>query len=323
MCLAQDRDTNYIEPYTKMVTGRAFFSQKYTIFGMEGKPGFREIQYRPNTNLSFGLGATYRSLTLNLGYGFSFLNPETDRGKTKYIDLQTHIYGMKWRYDLFGQFYKGYYIFPKGFGSGNDNEFYKRPDLNVREIGISAFHIYNNKRFSYRAAFLQSEWQRKSAGSFLLGGGIVYGNVKADSAFVPSREQANYEQKDIKALRYLELGPGLGYAYTFVWKENWFVTASANLNFDLGFVEETTNTETVSSRHISPNFLFRTGFGYNSADWNINFSWVTNRTSVSGQFPKGSYNINTGNIRLTVAKRFIPGKELRKILNHIDRVLDR
>jgi hypothetical protein len=320
---AQERDSAFIDPYTGMVTARAFLSQKYTIFGLQGSQGFRAIQYRPNTDLSIGVGATYRALTLNFGYGFSFLNPDSDKGETRYIDLQTHIYGVKWRFDLFGQLYRGYYMYPRGFASADLDEFYKRPDLRVFEAGGSAFHIYNNKRFSYRAAFLQSEWQKKSAGSFLLGGGATIGNVRADSAFVPASLAASYLQRDIKELRYIELGPGLGYAYTYVWRENWFVTACATLSLDFGFLKEVTAASSKSSLVLSPNFLFRFGLGYNGGDWNANFSWVSNRTALTGQYPKGGYNVNTGNYRFTVAKRFVPGAGLKKLLKPVDDLLDR
>ncbi|MBC7849357.1 MAG: DUF4421 domain-containing protein [Chitinophagaceae bacterium] len=317
---SQERDTTYIEPYTKLITGRVFLSEKYTIFGLEGP---KQIQYRPNTRLSLGLGATYRALTLSIGYGFAFLNKDGGRGKTKYLDLQTHLYGAKWRYDLFGQFYKGYYIYPKGFAAAVPGTYYIRPDLQVNEIGVSAFHIYNNKRFSYRAAFLQSEWQKKSAGSFLLGGSFVYGSTKADSAFIPARESANYQQKDIRRLRYFELGPGAGYVYTFVWKQHWYITASATVSLDLGFVKETAVSDVKHSINLSPNFMFRSGIGYNSSTWNYNFAWVSNRTSVDGQFNNGGYNINTGNYRFTIAKRFTPGKKLRKMLSVVDNILDK
>lgn len=317
-----ERDTLYIEPYNKMLTTRSFLSQKYTIFGLQGQPGFRDIQYRPNTRIAIGVGATYRAITLNFGYGLNLLNQEKTKGKTRYIDLQSHLYGAKWKIDLFGQFYRGYYMFPRGYAAAASNGFYLRPDLKVQELGVSAFHIYNNKRFSYRASFLQSEWQRKSAGSFLLGGSIIYGYLRADSSFVPSVLDANYSQKDVRRLKYIEMGPGAGYAYTYVWKEHWFATASVTLSIDLGVVTETFADQNRVNNGISPNFLVRAGAGYNSSNWNVNFSWFTSRTGIKGQYSDGGYNVNTGNYRFTVATRLQPGPRVQRVLRLIDRVLD-
>ena len=320
---AQVRDTNYIEPYHKMLTSRAYISRKYTIFSVQGTNGSKEIQYRPNTKTNLGVGATYRAFNISIGYGFDFINEKAEKGTTKYIDLQTRLYGVKWGVDLFGQFYKGYHIFPKGFGINDKDLFYIRPDLRVREIGVSAFHIYNNKKFSYRAAFLQSELQKKSAGSFLLGGSIVFGNINADSAFVPSLLANEYPQKDVHLLRYVEMGPGAGYSYTFVYKEHWYLSATSTLSLNFGLVQETSPTATFHSNHIAPNIILRIGTGYNSDTWNFNFAWVSNRTAIEGIYHKAGYNVNTGTYRFSVGKRFKPNKGLRKGLQPIDKLLDK
>jgi hypothetical protein len=41
-------------------------------------------------------------------------------------------------------------------------------DIHLLKIGIQATHIFNSRRFSYRAANFQSELQSKTAGSFLV-----------------------------------------------------------------------------------------------------------------------------------------------------------
>lgn len=303
-----------------MITARGFVSGKYTNFSLQAQPGVRNLQYRPNTRVNLGVGATYRALTLNLGLGIP--NRNDFKGDTRYLDLQTHIYGKKWRYDLFGQFYRGYYLYPLGYGTTDNKVYYQRPDLNLQELGLSAFHIYNNKRFSYRAAFLQSERQKKSAGSFLLGGSVIYGNIRADSAFVPTILRDFYFQDSVRRLQYLEIGPGAGYAYTFVWRGHWFATASMTISADLSLVRETNIQSSQTSVNISPNYLFRVGTGYNGDSWSVNFSWVTSGTSISGQYKNGGYNTNTGNYRFTVAKRIIPGVKLRRMLRLADRILD-
>jgi len=317
---ASHYDSTYVVSYDSLLTVRSYLSQKYTLFVLEAPPGLPELQYRPNTKINLGMGATYKSITLNLAYGFGFLNRDRDKGKTRYLDLQSHIYGKSLQVDLFGQFYKGYFMYPRGLAAGDPHAFYQRPDLNVREIGVNAYYILNNKKFSYRAAFVQNEWQKKSAGTFLLGAGIVYGKTKADSAFVPHELMSFYSQRNIHALRYFELGPGIAYAYTFVWQEHLFVTAAATLSFDVGFVRETLENATQNKTSFSPNFLFRAVTGYNSADWNINFSWVMNRTAVNGSFVNGDYHITTGNYRFTVAKRFTPQGGLKRVLHKLDQL---
>src|SRR5690606_33339924 len=110
---APKADSQYIHEYRHFLTGRTYFSQKYTGVGIGGSSQWPSFRYRPNTSLNFGFGLTYNAFTLNLAYGFPFLNRNHDqRGQTKYLDLQSHIYSRKFVTDIFGQFYKGFYIAP-------------------------------------------------------------------------------------------------------------------------------------------------------------------------------------------------------------------
>ncbi len=72
----------YYESYTDLITSRVFFSQKYSAFRIRASERGKDLEYRPNTTLNFGVGATYGWFTLNLAYGFDFLNRE-DRSKGK------------------------------------------------------------------------------------------------------------------------------------------------------------------------------------------------------------------------------------------------
>ena len=101
------------------------------------------------------------------------------------------------------------------------------------------------------------------------------------------------------------------------------MSASATLSLDFGFVKEYTQTLNYSTIELSPNFILGLVAGYNARDWNANVSWVSNRTALTGEYAKGGYNINTGNYRLTVAKRFTTKGKLRGFLNKIDKMLDK
>lgn len=314
-------DSSYYKTYPKQVTGRFFFSKKYTGFTMDAPAGERALRYRPNTSLSTGVGATYGALTLNLGFGLGFLNPNKDeKGKTSSIDLQSHIYTRNWVIDLYGQFYKGYYLSPKGLASIETGDYYLRRDILVNLLGASVYRLLNAKQFSYRAALLQNEWQKKSAGSFLLGGEIYTGVIKADSVLVPGSLAAAYPQRDIIKTRFTEFGPGIGYAYTGVYKEHFFATGSVSLNGDIGFVKEYTATGSDSRTTISPNITLRAVAGYNSDNWSATASWVNNNINLKGNHPDGQYLIRTGNFRVTLAKRFKPGKRLKQRLKIIDQL---
>ncbi|MFZ9944019.1 MAG: DUF4421 family protein, partial [Bacteroidia bacterium] len=65
-------DTTYFKAYSDQITGRFYFSRKYTSLIIGDQESDFKLDYRPNTSLNMGVGATYKNLTLNIAYGFPF-----------------------------------------------------------------------------------------------------------------------------------------------------------------------------------------------------------------------------------------------------------
>ena len=278
----------------------------------------KEYLYMPNTTLNMGVGATYKNLTLNLAYGFGFLNPERGKGKTKYLDAQAHLYPKKMVIDLFLQFYKGYHLLPEGLGASLGESFYTKPDMKVQKIGASAQYVFNHGKFSYRAAFLQNEWQKKSAGTFLLGF-EMYGGMAEEESFLIPTHLMDDPARNFRTIRFLEFGPNVGYAYTLVIKKHFFVTASAASNVGLGYSTLEGYAGKNQEWGINSNFFLRGFVGYNSRKWSINANYVHNHVQLqeNGSF---SNSIMTGNYRLNLVYRFLPGPKLKRRLGVIDRI---
>lgn len=314
-------DSAYVKAYDREITGRIYLSQKYTSIQVPATSLTPSFRYRPNTTLNLGAGATYRSFSLNLAYGFPGLNGDgSERGKTRYLDLQAHLYGRKVVTDLFGQFYKGYYVSPKDFITGHPG-YYIRPDIRVRMVGGSAYYVFNHKRFSYRAGLIQNEWQTRSAGTFLLGGDVYYGVLNSDSTFIPAEIAGRFPQGSLKRMRFINMGPGGGYAYTFVYKRKWFAMGSLTVNLPVDFVKAEAHTGNKNTVSISPNFMARLALGYNSRRWIYSATLVNGIVTADGAFKEGMYRISTGNYRLTVARRFSLNRRSRKAIQPVDKVL--
>lgn len=310
-------DHAYYESYTDLITSRVYFSQKYTSLRIQADDPIKDLQYRPNTTLNLGVGATYGWFTLNLAYGFDFLNKKDNaKGKTKYLDLQSHVYTRKMSIDLFGQLYKGFYAFPKRIVPQGRDEYYVRPDIKMRHWGGAAYYIYNWKKFSLRAAMLQNEWQKKSAGSLLLGAEFYFGKNSGDSSLVPRLLEGNYEQAGVIKTRYFDIGPGIGYAYTAVVKEHFYGTAGLTVSFPFSFHKQWRYGVTEHRITISPDVLSRVGVGYNSDKVNVSVLWVN--SSVQTKNDHGSYSIRTGNVRFNAAYRLAPGPKLKRKLKFFE-----
>ena len=322
--LAQNRtstDDDYYTTFEEQITTRLYLAKKYTSLIMKAAPEIQSLRYRPNSLTTMGISGSYKALSLSFGTGFGFLNPnKEEKGKTRSFDFGSHIYTRNWVTDIYAQFYKGYYLSIGGPAGTADKNYYKRPDIKVSLLGTSVYRLLNGERFSYRAGFLQNEWQKQSAGSVLIGAEIYYGTMKGDSALVPSHINSYYPQQGIHRVRLIELGPGAGYAYTAVWNENLFLTGSATINADISMVKEVSATGSANRTSISPNATLRAVAGYNSEEWAATISWLHNATNAKGRSSNYEYGIKTGEFKITLAKRFTPGNKLK---NRLDPIIER
>ena len=313
----QKYDSTYYVSYETMLTTRFYFSKKYTSLKFRDFGENYNVTYRPNTTLNMGVGATYKSFTLNLAYGFGFLNPERGKGETKYLDLQFHTYTRRFVIDMFGQFYRGFFLTHNSTNSPN-TEYYLRPDLSVNQIGASVQYILNHRKFSYRASFLQSEWQKKSAGTFIFGLEAYGGKIEADSTIIPTVVNTEEAKRSITELRFFEFGPNAGYAYTLVIKKHFFLTASASISLDFGQNTVFDQSGTVKSSGMSPNSFFRVFGGYNSSKWAISIIYVTNSVRLSTESFDRRTILNTGNFRINYVYRFELRGKMKRFLEKVE-----
>lgn len=313
------RDTNYIHSFDRDITGRLYYTRDNTGTTLRA-PGVKSIDYKPNNSKGIGLGVSYRYLTLNLS--FKLFGEDPDKGRTKSLSLQTSLYKEQWVYDFGYQHFKGMYLSPQSAYSLNNN-YYLRPDVRSTLIGGDFWRILNSDRFSYRSVMTQNEWQLKSAGTLLLGGELYFGSLHGDSALVPMELAPEFPQSSVDKLHLFRIGAGVGYAYTYVFKKNFFVSGGLTALMDLASTKEFTGEKDDSKTELSPNLSYRLSVGYNSRQFNINASLLNNSVTAKGRLSPVSYNLFTQQFRVTIAHRFIPGQKTKKqILHRVDKQLD-
>ena len=296
-------DNGYYITYPEKLMLRVYFSQKFAPLTISSSKNNNDLNYKTNSKLNFGAGVTYKSITLNLSYGFSFLNKDKGQGKTKGLDFQFHIYPHKWAVDLLGTFRKGYYLDPKDNNGLGLTHYLQRPDIKRNIIGLAIFRVPNAPRFSYRAATTQNDWQTKSAGSLLYGGEVYYGTIKGDSTLVPTEVANNFPQFGVNKINFFSIGPGIGYAYTLVIDKNFFITGSLTAGVDLNFSTE----ETAGNKHkkvsVLPGGAYKGAVGYNSSSWSISANILGNALYAGSASSSKEYFVPTGNLRLILAKK--------------------
>lgn len=316
--LHTDNDTAYIEDHTEDITFRLYGSRKFTSYDIIDRKQKKNILYRPNTPFNIGVGFNYRFIGINLGFNFPFINRHNEKfGNTRYIDLQSHIYLRKLVVDFYGQSYKGYYVAnpEKVFGKeyARQNPYPQRPDIRNRGLGLNVQYIFNDKRFSYRAPNLQNEYQKKSAGSFIVGGEFFLANIKGDSSLIPSNilDTTFLREKHYYKSGIASLAANIGYAHTFVYRQHFFLSlsvttglgaAKTGLHYDNGEVSHNVGLQFSNT--------IRASLGYNSSRYFAGIHYVGMTTRSKMPEPHTYQAFGTGNFRVSLVRRF----ELKKPL---------
>ncbi|MEQ8623393.1 MAG: DUF4421 domain-containing protein [Vicingaceae bacterium] len=314
-------DTNYVVPLRQYITTRFYLSRKYTNMVLDDSENGLILDYEPNTTLNFGVGATANGFTLNLAYGFKFLNEDVGKGKTRYLDLQSNTYTRKYVIDFFAQFYNGLYLDnTQVLNPDSITPYYLRPDFRIRIFGISFQEVLNERKFSYAAPLVQNEYQKKSAGSFLIGGELTYLYASADSNFIPHfvNDSLFQEVQGIDRLNTFQFGPSGGYAYSLVIRKHFFIMLTINLSLLISSTSfELEGGTNFQEWQLNPNLSTRAAIGYNAKTWYLGTQWVQNNTTVQSVDETVVSSFGIGNFRLNYVKRFLMGPKLKKQINRI------
>lgn len=307
-------DPEFIKFYRDELTTRVYLSRKQSGLNLSHSLLQPWLKYRTNDNLLMGVGYTYSFLTINLAVKMPFVNQDEDVfGKSRYVDLQTHTIFRNYIVDLYLQWAKGYYLSnPSSVipATPDDTRYPLRGDMRTTIVGLNVQYLFNSSRYSYKAAFLQNQFQRKSAGSPIAGIEGYWTLGMSDSAMVQAQitpsgflEDQPFNQVDIA-----NVGINGGYAYTFVWQEKLYLSLSAILGISGGYNQvHYSNSSITYHAGLTAGLTssVRISLGFNTHDYYMGLSLL--HFSMSNLTAGGYgdwFSYTTGNIRLNFVKRF-------------------
>lgn len=244
---AQKADTAYVAayPWHRMLT---VFVADNSIQVQRGNN-----RYMPNNRMNVGVGYLVHNTVINLRAGVGLIPLRGKQyGSTQSLDLQAHRYGRKIVLDVFYQRYKGYYEQLK------NREIVLHPDVFVKQVGMEAAYLFNSKKFSAKAAFEQSEVQKRSAGSWVMGGGIYYYRIGDDKNVL--------NQTARERVSNLQLGLNGGYAYSWVAGTHWLLTGMGTAGMHVG---NEPGLLRKGKLQVYPTALGRFAVSYHRAAWGM------------------------------------------------------
>ena len=158
-----------------------------------------------------GASVSYRGLSL----GFS-INPAKLGGKSKDNELSLSSYGNRLGFDAS---YTSAKTFSGEAEHGGTDYDIGAGKVSMDIIQANAYYAFSHRRFSFPAAFTQSQVQLRSKGSWLLGLSAFAGRIKTEAGVLPGALKSR--------LTTINVAVGGGYAYNLVIKKRWLLHISA------------------------------------------------------------------------------------------------
>jgi len=298
-----DSTEHFIEDLTDLLTLRLYTMTKYNTLEIINPYG--KVIMRPNGNTTLGVGFNYKGLGLGLSFGRPLSKENIQKyGLTNRFDVQGSYYGKRIGLDGFVQGYKGYYMAnPKDFIEWDKEDYPQVQDMRVFSIGGNGFYLFNSKEFSYKAAYLRNQIQKKSAGSFSAGIFFYHDMVRTENGFIPAEMPDSIRQDfDLKDFDATSIGISIGYQHTFVLSGNFFI--NFQLTPGLGYRRLSSRTVSGGSGDVNKAAIQvygRTALGYEFRQFYIGATG----SIILRSFKYKDYEVDLGTeqFRIIIGKR--------------------
>lgn len=311
-----DFDTLYISPnrynYALMATHFSNF-EYYSVTSEFPQP--QKLSFSPNPHNKIGLYFGWRWIFLGWSVDIDDIYRKTNR-KNKGTEFDLSLYSSKLGVDIFyrrtGNNYKIHKI--RGFYDEIPSDYSEDfSGLKVDIKGLNLYYIFNNRKFSYPAAFSQSTNQRRNAGTFIAGFSISKHNLDFDYEQLPAyiQERMNPGMK-VNKIKYTNANISFGYAYNWVFARN--CLACLSLTPAIAYKASDVDAETQEGKawysKFNLDFLLRAGVVYNNGKYFVGTSFV----GKNYNYHRNNFSLDNGfgTLQVYVGFNFHLRKEYRK-----------
>lgn len=311
-----DFDTLYISPnrynYALMATHFSNF-EYYSVTSEFPQP--QKLSFSPNPHNKIGLYFGWRWIFLGWSVDIDDIYRKTNR-KNKGTEFDLGLYSSKLGVDIFyrrtGNNYKIHKI--RGFYDEIPSDYSEDfSGLKVDIKGLNLYYIFNNRKFSYPAAFSQSTNQRRNAGTFIAGFSISKHNLDFDYQQLPAyiQERMNPGMK-VNKIKYTNANISFGYAYNWVFARN--CLACLSLTPAIAYKASDVDAETQEGKawysKFNLDFLLRAGVVYNNGKYFVGTSFV----GKNYNYHRNNFSLDNGfgTLQVYVGFNFHLRKEYRK-----------
>lgn len=307
-------DTSMIVDYSKKLNIYVYTINKFRNLNIKNNQLNKRLKYEPIGRTNLGIGFNYKWMGIGIAYNFPFMNTENDRyTETNQFDVQLNIFSRSWGFSGYIQNYKGFYLSnAEDFAVNTEEQHPYLEDLQSASFGLDAFYYFNYRKFSYKAAFMRTERQKKGAGSFMLGAFFKSSNVSAPSGFVV-KELPDTLSKHFNLDGYTTFisGVSFGYVRTFLFFKRCFFSLSLVPGIGIrNLLVSNIDQDDIQIKKLAGNFNFKMSLGYEGKRLYLGASSII--SSESAKYETVDIAATTGQGRFYIGKRFNLGKKASK-----------
>jgi hypothetical protein len=191
--------------------------------------------------------------------------------------------------------------------SGSEGEFQSEPSLHEIKLGMQIIYLFNPSKYSYRASMYQSEYQLKTAGSFLLRMEPFYRSLGTKGgSMIPAAYDTPARYGEQTGLEYVR-APGFlvlpGYGVNFVVRGTQFFISPivfAGLGVAHNMYKAQKGTGSFTNVEYAGHFTLNAGYNGSRYYAKTQFNWSSGYTFLDPSY------LTTSNLTLvfTVGMRF-------------------
>lgn len=311
-------DTNYVEPqhynFMLMLQATSNIDRYYISSKNDSK-----LTLSPDYAMKLGPFGGWRWVIL--GFTIDLKRFGIGNGGAK-RDIEFSIYTSKIGVDLFyrrtGSNYKIRSFSTMANGTVEEVRDIPFDGLNVSTTGIDAYYIFNNKKFSYPAAFSQTTCQKLSCGSVIAGLGYMRNVVELDHEKLRNMVETVNKTVPVDSMlmfsqfNYHKISFSGGYGYNWVFAKNFLASGSilgaVSYNYSNGEKFGLNSLFTMSNFSIDG--VTRLGLVYN------NTKWFAGMSAILRLYNYHAGDVSTHNLfgalNFYVGFNFIKRKEYKK-----------
>lgn len=309
--LHRDQDTSFIKNHSDKIGIRFVSANKFNFFQIKERKG-GDIAYRPSLGINFGVGGTYKGISLDLLFNLG-LREELSLTSKQFIDIQIRTFTSKLLIEGILQYYNGYGVIDlQDRYNSHQVDSKIRDDVRTTNLGLQLLYASNYDKFSLKAPFVLNEIQRKSAGSPIFGANFNLINIDADSSLVPPELLNEFDTTSyLKNLNVLNFAASIGYMHSFVINERWFATLGLIPGVNISYGDYTVDYREFIDWRFSFRVKTMNSFGYNTDKFYTGFQIMGDFVNISVSKDLALLYSN-GSLKYFVGYRFTTNKKKKK-----------